>query len=135
MRPAATPPLKNREPGSTVALAVTSTLTRPSGFPSERRWAFIILERVAANLKREYTASDKGAVFDALHPFLSAEPDPGAYADAAATLGTSESALRVALHRLRRRFGEMLRREIGRTVSSPAEVDDEIRHLFAAVGE
>lgn len=101
----------------------------------ERRWAFIILERVAANLKREYTASDKGAVFDALHPFLSAEPGPGAYADAAATLGTSESALRVALHRLRRRFGEMLRREIGRTVSSPAEVDDEIRHLFAAVGE
>lgn len=101
----------------------------------DRRWAFIVLEQVAAKLKREYDASGKGPVFNTLHPFLSTEPDAGVYVDAAETLNTSENTLRVALHRLRRRFGEILRKEIGQTVSGPREVDDEIRHLFAVLGE
>jgi RNA polymerase sigma-70 factor (ECF subfamily) len=66
---------------------------------------------------------------------LSAEPPPGFYRQAAADLTMSEKALRVALHRLRRRFGAKLREEIARTVSHPEEVDEEIRHLSAVVGE
>ena len=56
-----------------------------------------------------------------------------AYAGWAAALGTSEGAVKVALHRMRRRFGEVLRSEIVHTVSSPEEIDDEIRHLLAVI--
>ena len=58
-----------------------------------------------------------------------------AYATLAARLGTTEGAVRVAVHRLRRRYGERLREEIAATVDDPAEVDDEIRDLFAALDQ
>jgi len=55
------------------------------------------------------------------------------YAEAADALGMSPGAVRVAVHRLRRRFGELVRREIAQTVSSPVEIDDELRHLWSSV--
>ncbi len=99
----------------------------------ERRWAIALVEQVLARLKQEYAAAGKVDVFAALEPGLTEEAAPGGYAAGAARLGLSEGAARVAMHRLRRRFGELLRGEIAHTVASPAEVDEEIRQLFAAI--
>jgi RNA polymerase sigma-70 factor (ECF subfamily) len=99
----------------------------------ERRWAFTLMNQVLARLKEEYIATDKAELFAQLEPGLTNEGNPGLYADWAAALNMSEGAVRVALHRLRRRFGELLRSEIAHTVATPAEVDEEIRHLFAAI--
>lgn len=98
----------------------------------ERSWAFTLLKRVLVRLKQEYTAMGKQMLFARLEPELTREVTPGVYATLAAELNMSEGAVKVALHRLRRRFGELLRSEIAHTVSGPAEVDEEIRHLFAA---
>jgi RNA polymerase sigma factor (sigma-70 family) len=99
----------------------------------DRRWAFTLLNEVLARLKQEYFAANKAEFFARLQPGLVDEVNPGLYADSAVALNLSEGAVRVAVHRLRRRFGELLRGEIARTVASPAEVDEEIRHLFAAI--
>jgi RNA polymerase sigma factor (sigma-70 family) len=99
----------------------------------ERRWAFTLLNEVLARLKEEYIAANKMELFAKLEPGLVDEANPGLYADWAVALNMSEGAVRVAVHRLRRRFGELLRSEIARTVATPAEVDEEIRHLFAAI--
>jgi RNA polymerase sigma factor (sigma-70 family) len=97
----------------------------------DRRWALLLVESVRAQLKAEY--SDKAELFAKLEPGLTGELDAGWYANTAAELGMSEGATRVALHRLRRRFGDLLREEVAQTVTSDEEIDEEIRHLFAAM--
>jgi RNA polymerase sigma-70 factor (ECF subfamily) len=99
----------------------------------DRRWATTLVDGVLALLREEYRAAGKGDLLAQLEPGLTQEAAPGCHADWAAALGLGEGAVRVALHRLRRRFGELLRQEIAQTVASPAEVDEEIRHLFAAI--
>jgi len=98
----------------------------------ERRWALMLLEQVLAQLKREYREAGKAELFARLEPCLAEAPTPGLSAEWAAALGMNEGAVRVALHRLRRRYGELLRSEIANTVAGPAEVAEEIQHLFAA---
>ena len=98
----------------------------------ERSWAFALLEKVLARLKQEYAAAEKAELFATLEPELTCEIQPGWLTARAAELNMSEGAVKVALHRLRRRFGELLRSEIVHTVSNPEEVDGEIRSLFAA---
>jgi RNA polymerase sigma-70 factor (ECF subfamily) len=99
----------------------------------ERRWARALIEQALARLRQEYVAGDKAGLFTKLEPALTGETPPGAFGQWASELSMSEGAVKVALHRLRRRFGEVLRSEIAHTVSSPEEIDDEIRHLFAAI--
>jgi len=99
----------------------------------DRRWAFMLVEAVLARLKAEYAAADKTNLFAKLEPGLAGESGPGWLAGLAMELAMSEGALRVALHRLRRRFGELLRDEVAQTVTSAAEVNEEIRGLFAAM--
>ena len=98
----------------------------------ERSWAFALLEQVLGRLKQEYAAADKANLFSKLEPELTREVAPGLYGARATEFNMSEGAVKVALHRLRRRFGELLRSEIAHTVSDSEEVDEEIRHLFAA---
>jgi RNA polymerase sigma factor (sigma-70 family) len=100
----------------------------------DRGWACTVAGQVMAKLKAEYAASDKGDVYTVLEHCLTGETDPGFYQKAAAKLGKNEGAVKVDLHRLRRRFGELLRNEIANTVSPEEEVDGEVRHLFAAIG-
>ena len=109
----------------------TDSLTPEKLF--ERRWASTVVEQVLARLKQEYVEGGKADLFAKLESALTGEVAAGAYAEWASALGTSEGAVKVALHRIRRRFGELLRSEIAHTVSSPEEIDDEIRHLFAAI--
>lgn len=100
----------------------------------ERRWALTVIERVHATLRAEFAAAGKLEVLRQLESFLTgAQPQP-AYRALGERLSMSEGAVKVAVHRLRRRFGERLREEIADTVVEPAEVDDEIRHLLAALG-
>ena len=99
----------------------------------ERRWAFTLVNQVIARLKEEYIGADKAELIGKIEPGLTNEANPGLYADWAASLNMNEGAVRVAVHRMRRRFGELLRSEIAHTVATPEEVDEEIRHLFAAL--
>ena len=99
----------------------------------ERRWAFTIVERALDRVKRDYHENGRSEIFAQLQPCLTAEIEPGQYAILAARLGLSEGAVKTALHRLRRQFGEVLRREVARTVANPSEIEGEIRHLFAAI--
>jgi len=99
----------------------------------DRTWALTLLGRVLEQLGREYDEAGKAATFEALRAVLAGDPDVSSYAAAGARLGTSEGAARVAAHRLRRRYGELLRQEIAATLAEPADIDDEIRDLFAAL--
>ncbi|MBL9140000.1 MAG: RNA polymerase sigma factor [Verrucomicrobiales bacterium] len=96
----------------------------------EKRWAMTLLDQVLVQLRREFVAGEKADHFDALKAFLSS-PDPKecSYAEAAGRTGLKEATVRVAVHRLRRRYGELLRAEIANTVASPDDVEDELRHL------
>jgi RNA polymerase sigma-70 factor (ECF subfamily) len=100
----------------------------------QRAWALTLLEAVLARLRAEYERGGRGAVFQRLKEVLSDGPDSVPYAVIAAELGMTEGAVQVGVHRLRRRYGALLREEIANTVADPAEVEDEIRELFAALG-
>ena len=100
----------------------------------ERRWALVLLENVLARLHDESAQAGKADSFDRLKGFLTGEQPAVTYGQLAAELNTSEGALKVAVHRLRRRYRELLRAEIEETVADPQEIDQEIRDLFSALG-
>jgi RNA polymerase sigma factor (sigma-70 family) len=99
----------------------------------DRRWALTLLEQVMQRLREEYTGEGKAGLFAGLKCTLTGASRSVPYAQVAAELGMSEGAVKVAVHRLRRRYRELLRAEIARTVATPGEVEDEIRNLFAAL--
>jgi RNA polymerase sigma factor (sigma-70 family) len=99
----------------------------------DRHWAQALVEQVMARLRAEFVESGQAQRFDLLNAFL-LDDDAGSQAEAAEKLGMTESALKSALHRMRQRYHQMFRTEIGNTVASPADVDDEIRELFAVLG-
>lgn len=101
----------------------------------EREWTLAVVAEVLERLKNEYAATGKAALFNALQPTLAGgAPEGLTFAEVAAGLGTSEDAARQAAHRLRRRYRELLRTEVSRTVADPAEVEEEIRGLFESLG-
>jgi DNA-directed RNA polymerase specialized sigma24 family protein len=100
----------------------------------ERRWAFAVLERALSDLKREYSAGGKDDLFAALQGFLPGGEGSVSRAELAAQRGVSVGAIDVAVHRLRQRFGACLREQVARTVSSEAEVEEEIHHLRSVLG-
>ena len=99
----------------------------------DRRWALTLLNQVFARLRGEFAARGKGLLFERLRVFLLGEKSAGPYADVAEEFGMTEGAIKVAAHRLRQRFREVLREEIARTVDDSEQVEDEIRELFAAL--
>ena len=100
----------------------------------ERQWARTVLDRVMGQLGQEFCAEGKGRLFEELRLFLAGDSAMStSYAEMGQRLGMSEGALRINAHRLRQRYRELLRLEIGNTVSSPDAIDDEIRCLFRAI--
>jgi RNA polymerase sigma-70 factor (ECF subfamily) len=99
----------------------------------DARWATLLLDRALSRLREGYAASGKSATFDRLKGFLTGDAGDMTYSEAARALGSTEAAVKVAVHRLRRRFREALIEEIAETVASPADIDAELRHLRAAV--
>jgi RNA polymerase sigma-70 factor (ECF subfamily) len=99
----------------------------------DRKWAAIVLERALERLRREYAASGKADVAKALLPYLTDSTDLQPYRAVAAELGLSEGAVKVAVHRLRQRYGAILRAEVAETVAGEQDVDAELRELLRAV--
>jgi len=100
----------------------------------EKQWVFTLLEHVTAQLRAEEVWSGKGATFDDLRPHLKGDRGGVSYAEIAAKHGTTEGAIKVAVHRLRQRYGQLLRKEIARTVAGPVEVSEELRYLISILG-
>ena len=99
----------------------------------DRQWALTLLEQVMARLRQEHMEEGKTDLFEHLKVFLMGDRGQSSYAEAAAKLDKSEAALKMTVSRMRRRYGELLREEIARTVITPQEVDEELRALFAAI--
>ena len=99
----------------------------------EQRWALALLDQVYTRLEREYKEQGRGALFDALQFALTGSRSAVPYVTLARQLGTTDGAVRVAVHRLRQRYRELLREAIADTVSRPEEVEEELRHLLEAV--
>lgn len=97
----------------------------------DRRWAQVVLSNVRTRMRAEHEARGQGERFAVLEPHFF-DVDPPCHASTAARLGMAEGAVKVAVHRLRRRFGELLREEVATTVDDPRDVDDEIRALLVA---
>ena len=100
----------------------------------ERRWALAVVEQTMGELRREYTGAGKGDVFEELQGFLPCGKGGVSRAELAAKRGVSVGAIDVAVHRLRQRFGALLREQVAQTVSVEAEVDEEIRYLISVIG-
>jgi RNA polymerase sigma-70 factor (ECF subfamily) len=94
-----------------------------------------LLEQVITRLREESAAEGKGKMFEQLKPFLMTGQTAIPYAEAAAGLGLNEGAARVAVHRLRKRYRELLREEISQTLSDPADAAEEMRALFRAFAD
>jgi RNA polymerase sigma-70 factor (ECF subfamily) len=99
----------------------------------ERRWALTVVDGLLAELRAQWTAQGRASEFDELKACLLGQAPAGGYAAVAARLGTSEGAVKAAVHRLRRRFQSLLRQRVAETVADGWDVDDEIRHLIQAL--
>jgi RNA polymerase sigma factor (sigma-70 family) len=97
----------------------------------ERQWAQALLDQVLARLREEYAATGKRELFEQISVSLSQRRGAVRYADIAVRHGPTEAAVKMAVQRLRARYRELLRAEIAHTVATPAEIEEEIRHLFA----
>jgi RNA polymerase sigma factor (sigma-70 family) len=107
--------------------------TLPADQIYERRWALAVLDHVLARLGDEYRAAGNIRLFHRLQKSLADEPDRPSPAETAHELGMTENAVRQASYRLRQRYRQLLHEEIAHTVTVPADVEDELRHLIAVL--
>jgi RNA polymerase sigma-70 factor (ECF subfamily) len=98
----------------------------------ERRWAHTVVERALDRLRAEFAQSGRAEYFNQMKGFLQGDPD-GSYAELARRLNTTESALKVSVHRQRKRYRDLLRAEVGDILTNPEDIDDELRYLIAAL--
>lgn len=110
-------------------------LTLPAESLYERRWALSMIQQAMARLRAEFEAQGKVDDFERLKGFLAAGTTPKPSTDSAANPRRSDTALRVEVHRLRKRFRQLFREEVSQTVAAAEDVDEEIRHLLAALKE
>lgn len=99
----------------------------------DRQWAENVLEAAGSCLKREYEAAGKGSLFACLSPYLSGDDGSQGYSDVARSLGMSEGAVKVAVHRLRRRFAALARRAIADTVTTEEQINEELAYLIRVI--
>jgi len=99
----------------------------------EQQWATALLDQVLQRLREEFVAAGKEKVFDELKVYLSGEKQAMTYSMLAEKLGTTEAALKMSVCRMKQRYGELLHSEIANTVSSPEQVEAELRELLAAL--
>jgi RNA polymerase sigma factor (sigma-70 family) len=100
----------------------------------DRQWAAALLEHVMNRLEDEYASSGRAGLFEQIRTRLTREGSAPSYAKIGARLGLTEAAVKMSVQRLRNRYRQILREEISQTVSSPDEIDAEIRELFAIFG-
>ena len=100
----------------------------------EQRWALALIDRTLERLAAAMEQAGQSQRFNSLQPFLTGETTGTRYRSVAARLGMTEGAVKVAVHRLRQRFGVLLREEVGQTVADSGQVDEEIRYLLSVLG-
>jgi RNA polymerase sigma-70 factor (ECF subfamily) len=113
-------------------LAETQLADPPALSPEhlfDRRWAVSVMDHALGSLKAEMVAAGKGTLFDQLKVFLTVEPGAGDYDALAMRLELTAAAVATAVHRLRRRFRENVRETLAQTVSTPLELEEEMRYL------
>ena len=120
----------NAESDTDLALQVADPAGLPSDTYFDRQWALALMERGLMALEAEFVAADRREQFTWLKPWLVGESEALSQVDAAHRLGMTEGAVKVAIHRLRRRFRELIRTEIAQTVDDPVRLDDELRYLI-----
>jgi RNA polymerase sigma-70 factor (ECF subfamily) len=127
--------LESIDPGTdtSTALQLADPNTPSPDREFDRKWALTLLDRALATLAEEHKAAGKSDQFEVLKPWLSGDTENISQAEAAARLGVNEGAVKVAIHRLRRRFREVIKSEIGQTVSDRAQVDAELHYLLEAL--
>jgi RNA polymerase sigma-70 factor (ECF subfamily) len=101
----------------------------------DRRWAEALLERVLARLKQDYDSTGRTQVYSQLQQFLWGRQAEMSYSEMGDRLGINEGAVKVAVHRLRQRFRDLLREEVANTVETPDQVEEELRHLLGVFGD
>jgi DNA-directed RNA polymerase specialized sigma24 family protein len=99
----------------------------------DRGWATTLMERALSGLREDFQSEDKADLFERLRIFLSREPREGEYAAVAKAANMTSGAFSVAVHRMRQRYGQRVRTEVANTVAHPADVEEELRYLFAVL--
>lgn len=99
----------------------------------DRRWAMQQVENALAHLKADYDSSGRGALFDLLKDYIWGEKNTLTLGEIASRLDLTEEAVKKSVQRMRQRFRDCLRAEIAQTVATPEQIDDELRHLRAAL--
>jgi RNA polymerase sigma factor (sigma-70 family) len=124
-------PMSLSAPGSdsSSGLQIPDPAAAPDDTRFDREWALLLLDRACAALAGEWAAAGRARDFEILKPWLVGDTDSLSQAEAARQLGMREGAVKVAIHRLRKRLRELVRHDIAQTVSAPAEVDDELRYF------
>jgi RNA polymerase sigma-70 factor (ECF subfamily) len=110
--------------------SLNTTATAEPELEFERDWAMTLLSNVLAALEQEYTAGGKQQLFVTLRNYLVGGTDERPYAAAAAELGMTEGAFKVAVHRIRQRYREKMKEEVAATVANPSDIEPELRHLY-----
>ena len=100
----------------------------------EHRWAMTVLAGALERVRGQWQDAGNARQYELLRPYLTSGGNQAPYRETAAALGVSEGAVKVAVHRLRKRFGQCLRDEIAETVAGPADIEDELRHLLTVLG-
>jgi DNA-directed RNA polymerase specialized sigma24 family protein len=100
----------------------------------DRKWALTLLDRVLASLAEEHKWAGNEKQFEILKPWLTGDTENLSQAAAASQLSMNEAAVKVAIHRLRRRFRELIKSEIRETLNDPEQVNNELQHLICALG-
>lgn len=114
---------------SSPGLQIPDPAAAPDDTRFDREWALLLLDRAYATLTAEWSAAGRARDFQILRPWLIGDTDSLSQSDAARQLGMREGAVKVAIHRLRKRLREIVRHDIAQTVSTPTEVDDELRYF------
>jgi RNA polymerase sigma-70 factor (ECF subfamily) len=128
-----TPESLTAETDSSPGLAVADTNVLSPDRLFDREWALSIIERSLSAMRQEATQNGALREFEALKPWLPGENASRSQADAARNLSMNEGAVRVAIHRLRRRFRELVEAEVAQTLNDPADVAGEMRYLIEAL--
>lgn len=115
---------------TSTTLQVPDPAAEISDLAFDREWALAVMDRALNQLERDLANDGKQAHFDLLKPWLVGAQAGEAQADVAARLGMSEGALKVAIHRMRKRFGEIVKNEIAQTVNTPEAAQEELRYLI-----
>ena len=100
----------------------------------DRQWALALLRNAFARLEAEHRTADERRQFELLRPYLTRRPDPGDYDRLAASLGVARGSVPVLVHRLGKRYQELIRAEVAATVSLRTDIDAELRHCLQALG-